>query len=129
MTIDGIPGSQVEGISPLYHVGNLDGPDSMSAVVQILTKLGPRELIEALGAVEAMHGKAVDLDLVDMQGVVSDEPDCRVPWPSAGKRAAVLAPWMDMDPAGAASAATRCRICWPWHPTPTVWDCCPTLGL
>lgn len=33
-----------------------------------------------------------------MQGVVSDEPDCRVPWPSAGKRAAVLAPWMDMDP-------------------------------
>lgn len=98
VTIDGIPGNQVEGISPLYHVGNLDGPDSMSAVVQILTKLGPRELIEALGTVEAMHGKVVDLDLVDMQGVVSDEPDCRVPWPSAGKRAAVLAPWMDMDP-------------------------------
>ncbi|MBW3094860.1 2-amino-4-hydroxy-6-hydroxymethyldihydropteridine diphosphokinase [Bifidobacterium sp. 64T4] len=98
VTIDGIPGSQVEGISPLYHVGNLDGPDAMSAVVQILTKLGPRELIEALEAIESMHGKAVDLDLVDMQGVVSDEPDCRVPWPSAGKRAAVLAPWMDMDP-------------------------------
>ncbi|NMM95574.1 2-amino-4-hydroxy-6- hydroxymethyldihydropteridin e pyrophosphokinase [Bifidobacterium sp. DSM 109960] len=98
VAIDGIPGNQVEGISPLYHVSNLDGPDSMSAVIQILTKLGPSELIEALGTIDAMHDKAVDLDLVDMHGVTSDEPDCRVPWPSAGKRAAVLAPWMDMDP-------------------------------
>lgn len=98
VAIDGIPGNQVEGISPLYHVSNLDGPDSMSAVVQILTKLGPRELIKALGAIESMHGRAVDLDLIDMRGITSDEPDCRVPWPSAGKRAAVLAPWMDMDP-------------------------------
>ena len=98
VAIDGIPGNQVEGISPLYHVSNLDGPDSMSAVIQILTKLGPRELIKALGTIESMHDKEVDLDLVDMHGVTSDEPDCRVPWPSAGKRAAVLAPWMDMDP-------------------------------
>lgn len=98
VAIDGIPGNQVEGISPLYHVGNFDGPDSMSAVIQIRTKLGPRELIKALGVIESMHGKAVDLDLVDMRGVAINEPDCRVPWPSAGKRAVVLAPWMDMDP-------------------------------
>ena len=98
VAIDGIPGNQVEGISPLYHVSNFDGPDAMSAVIQIVTKLGAADLIDALGTIETAHGKAVDLDLVDMDGVRCDDPDCRVPWPSARRRAAVLAPWMDMDP-------------------------------
>ncbi|NMN02570.1 2-amino-4-hydroxy-6-hydroxymethyldihydropteridine diphosphokinase [Bifidobacterium panos] len=98
VAIDGIPGNQVEGISPLYHLSNFDGPDAMSAVIQIVTKLGAADLIDALGTIETAHGKAVDLDLVDMDGVRCDEPDCRVPWPSARRRAAVLAPWMDMDP-------------------------------
>ncbi|MBT1180655.1 2-amino-4-hydroxy-6-hydroxymethyldihydropteridine diphosphokinase [Bifidobacterium sp. CP2] len=112
VAIDGIPGSQVEGISPLYHVSNLDGPDAMAAVIQVETKLGARELIGALDAIE--HGahagddaetdpgrggaRALDLDLIDMDGVTCDEPDCRVPWPTAREHAAVLAPWMDMDP-------------------------------
>ena len=98
VAIDGIPGNQVEGISPLYHLSNFDGPDAMSAVIQIVTKLGAADLINALGTIETAHGKAVDLDLVDMDGVRCDDPDCRVPWPSARRRAAVLAPWMDMDP-------------------------------
>ena len=70
----------------------------MSAVIQIVTKLGAADLIDALGTIETAHGKAVDLDLVDMDGVRCDDPDCRVPWPSARRRAAVLAPWLDMDP-------------------------------
>ncbi|WP_055428166.1 2-amino-4-hydroxy-6-hydroxymethyldihydropteridine diphosphokinase [Bifidobacterium aesculapii] len=98
VAIDGLPGTQVDGISPLYHVSSFDGPDAMSAVIQIETKLGARALIAALGTIERTHGGALDLDLVDMQDVVSDDPDCRVPWPSAKTRAAVLAPWMDMDP-------------------------------
>lgn len=96
--IDGIPGNQVEGISPLYNVTNYDGPDAMAAVIQITSKLGAKHLIAALGTVEASLADQVDLDLVDMDGVTSDEPDCRVPWPSASQRAAVLAPWLDMDP-------------------------------
>ncbi|MBW3080502.1 2-amino-4-hydroxy-6-hydroxymethyldihydropteridine diphosphokinase [Bifidobacterium saguinibicoloris] len=106
VAIDGIPGNQVEGISPLYHVSNLDGPDAMAAVIQVETKLGARELIGALDAIE--HGRAgaepgdgaraLDLDLIDMDGVTCDEPDCRVPWPTAREHASVLAPWMDMDP-------------------------------
>ena len=39
-----------------------------------------------------------NLDLVDMEGVTSDEPNCSVPWPSARNHASVLAPWLDMDP-------------------------------
>ncbi|PWG63609.1 2-amino-4-hydroxy-6-hydroxymethyldihydropteridine diphosphokinase [Bifidobacterium callitrichidarum] len=98
VTIDGIPGNQVEGISPLYHVAHFDGPDAMSAVMQIETKLPAADLIAALGAVEASQEGLIDLDLVDMDGVTSDEPNCRVPWPSAREHASVLAPWMDMDP-------------------------------
>ena len=98
VAIDSMPGNQVEGISPLYHVSHVDSADAMAAVIQISTRMDARELIGALGAVEATHEGAVDLDLVDMDGVNSDEPDCRVPWPSAREHAAVLAPWLEMDP-------------------------------
>lgn len=98
VSLDAIPGNQVEGISPLYHVSNFDGPDAMAAVVQLHTKLDARSLIGALGTIEAAHADQIDLDLVDMEGVSSNEPDCRVPWPSAARRAQVLAPWFDMDP-------------------------------
>lgn len=97
-SVEALPGTQVEGISPLYHVSNFDGPDAMAAVIQAQTRLAPRRLIAALQDVERAHGDAVDLDVVDVDGVTSDEPDCRVPWPSASFRAAVLAPWLDMDP-------------------------------
>ena len=98
VSLDSIPGNEIEGISPLYHVSNFDGPDAMAAVVQLHTRLDARSLIGALGTIEAAHADQLDLDLVDMEGVVSDEPDCRVPWPSATQRAQVLAPWFDMDP-------------------------------
>lgn len=98
VSLEGIPGNQVEGISPLYHVSAFSGPDAMSAVVMVSTRLGARNLVAALGAIEAAHADQLDLDLVDMEGVTSGEPDCTVPWPSASHRAAVLAPWLDMDP-------------------------------
>ena len=98
VSLDAIPGNEIEGISPLYHVSNFDGPDAMAAVVQLHTRLDARSLIGALGTIEAAHADQLDLDLVDMEGVVSDEPDCRVPWPSAAQTAQVLAPWFDMDP-------------------------------
>ncbi|KAB7789212.1 2-amino-4-hydroxy-6-hydroxymethyldihydropteridine diphosphokinase [Bifidobacterium cebidarum] len=97
VSIDSIPGNQVQGISPLYHVSHFDGPDALSAVIQVETKLSAVDLIAALGSVEAAHEGVIDLDLVDMDGVTSDTPACRVPWPSAKNHASVLAPWMDMD--------------------------------
>ena len=98
VSLDAIPGNEIEGISPLYHVSNFDGPDAMAAVVQLHTRLDVRSLIGALGTIEEAHADQIDLDLVDMEGVSSNEPDCRVPWPSAAQRAQVLAPWFDMDP-------------------------------
>ena len=98
VSLDAIPGNEIEGISPLYHVSNFDGPDAMAAVVQLHTRLDARSLIGALGTIEEAHADQIDLDLVDMEGVSSNEPDCRVPWPSAAQTAQVLAPWFDMDP-------------------------------
>ena len=97
VSLDAIPGNEIEGISPLYHVSNFDGPDAMAAVVQLHTRLDARSLIGALGTIEEAHADQIDLDLVDMEGVSSNEPNCRVPWPSAAQRAQVLAPWFDMD--------------------------------
>ncbi len=98
VSIDGIPGNQVDGISPLYHVSELSGPDMMSAVIMINTKLSARQLIAALGTVESTHADQLDLDLIDVEGVTCNDSDCTVPWPSASHHAAVLAPWLDMDP-------------------------------
>ena len=80
-------------------MSQLDGlPDKMAAVIQLSTRMGAHDLIEALGNVEASVGEDLDLDLIDMEGVACDEPDCKVPWPTAREHAAVLAPWLDMDP-------------------------------
>ena len=98
VSLDAIPGNEIEGISPLYHVSNFDGPDAMAVVVQLHTRLDACSLIGALGTIEEAHADQIDLDLVDMEGVSSNEPDCRVPWPSAAQTAQVLAPWFDMDP-------------------------------
>ena len=99
VAIDALPGNQVEGISPLYHVSQVDDyPDKMAAVMQISTRMDARELIGALESVSSSISDDLDLDLVDMEGVVRNEPDRMVPWPSAREHAAVLAPWFDMDP-------------------------------
>ena len=70
----------------------------MAAVMQISTRMDARELIGALESVSSSISDDLDLDLVDMEGVVRNEPDCMVPWPAAREHAAVLAPWFDMDP-------------------------------
>ena len=49
-------------------------------------RMDAKALIATLGSVEESLNGDVDLDLVDMPGTVCDEPDCRVPWPSARTR-------------------------------------------
>ena len=87
MAIDALPGNQVEGISPLYHVSQVDDyPDKMAAVMQISTRMDARELIGALESVSSSISDDLDLDLVDREGVVRNEPDCMVPWPAAREK-------------------------------------------
>ncbi|MCI1225515.1 hypothetical protein [Bifidobacterium sp.] len=98
VSLDAVPGTQIEGISPLYHVSNLDGPDAMSAVLQLTTTMTPKSFVATLRSLTRVYEGSIELTVVDMEGVHSDDPDCVVPWAEAGSRASVLAPWMDMDP-------------------------------
>jgi len=111
VAIDGFPGTQVIGISPLYRTapwGMAPGtPDFLNAVIQIDTTLDPDTLLSSLQLVETAHGRSrevhwgsrpLDLDIVDIDGAVSDDPHLTLPHPRAWQRAFVLVPWLDLDP-------------------------------
>jgi len=43
--------------------------------------------------------RTLDVDVVDVDGVSSDDPALTLPHPRAAERAFVLVPWLDLDPA------------------------------
>mgnify|MGYP002518673818 CR=1 FL=1 len=111
VAIDGIPGNQITGISPLYRTpawGMEPGtPDFLNAVVEVSTTLDAESLLGALQTIEAAHGRSrevhwgsrpLDLDIIDFDGERSEDPHLTLPHPRAWQRAFVLAPWHDLDP-------------------------------
>ncbi|MDF7663535.1 hypothetical protein PT282_02460 [Bifidobacterium sp. ESL0763] len=103
VSIDAVPGNQVEGISPLYHVMGIDTPDAQAAVIQVTTRLTPSGLADLLDSLSASHEGAVSLRLIDMEGGTGDSGEdtsgkVQVPLKEARREAEVLAPWLDMDP-------------------------------
>ena len=111
VAIDGIPGNQITGISPLYRTpawGMEPGtPDFLNAVVEVSTTLDAESLLGSLQTIEAAHGRSrevhwgsrpLDLDIIDFDGEHSDDPHLTLPHPRAWQRAVVLAPWHDLDP-------------------------------
>ena len=127
VALDGIPGNQVEGISPLYAVTHADGSAGRSAVVALQTTMSAAQLERALTALHAAHEGAVTCHIVQMSGI-GDEERAALDTGDAQHRAAVLAPWMDMDPQPRCKAI-RSRSCWLRRPMPhsSVWS--PTIGL
>lgn len=111
VAMDGIPGNQIMGISPLYRTtpwGMDEGtPDFLNAVVELNTTLEPMELLKALQMIEAAHGRSrevhwgsrpLDLDIIDFDGLLSSDPALSLPHPRAWQRAFVLAPLADLEP-------------------------------
>lgn len=68
VSLDAVPGNQVEGISPLYHVMGVDSSDASAAVIQLTTKLKPQAIISLLDSLSASHEGAVTLRLIDVEG-------------------------------------------------------------
>ncbi|PWG60632.1 dihydroneopterin aldolase [Bifidobacterium catulorum] len=112
VAIDGVPGNQVNGISPLYRTaawGMEPGtPDFLNAVVELTTTLDADTLLNALQTIETAHGRSrkvhwgsrpLDLDIIDFDGETRDDPRLTLPHPRAWQRAFVLAPWADLEPA------------------------------
>ena len=104
-------GMRILLVSPLYRTAPVGGPagqpDYVNAVIEVSTSLRPYELLKLCNAVEAAHHRerlvrwgprTLDIDVIDYEGVVSDDPVLTLPHPRAHERSFVLTPWARMDP-------------------------------
>jgi 2-amino-4-hydroxy-6-hydroxymethyldihydropteridine diphosphokinase len=103
-------GSLLKAFSSLYRtapVGLKHQPDFINAVVAVDTRLGPRELLDELFALEARFGRersvknaprTLDLDLLLHGDTVLDDPELTLPHPRMHERAFVLAPLAEIAP-------------------------------
>ena len=103
-----LPG--VVGVSQLREtdpVGVVDQPPFLNGAVVLETELSPRELLDALLAVEREHGRerrerwgprTIDLDLLLYGDETIDEPGLTVPHPRLHERRFALEPLLDLDP-------------------------------
>jgi len=105
-----LPHTRLQRASALYRstpVGYRDQPDFINAVAQVATQLVPRELLEALLAIEHRHGRVrgvpngprtLDLDLLLYGDRSVREPGLVVPHPRMHERAFVMAPLAEIAP-------------------------------
>ena len=108
-------GVELGAVSPLYETPALkpdgisaEAPAYLNAVALIRTVLDPLALLALVNRVEGDLGRVreerwgdrtIDIDIVDYDGMVSDDPRVTLPHPRAHERAFVLVPWLDVDPA------------------------------
>lgn len=100
---------QVRAHSSLFRTKPVGGPnqdDFINAVTIIETELEPIEILRALQDRELQSGRVrdvrwgprtLDLDLINVDGVTSDDPQLTLPHPRARERAFVLIPWAEID--------------------------------
>jgi 2-amino-4-hydroxy-6-hydroxymethyldihydropteridine diphosphokinase len=106
-----IQGVEVRAASSVYDtapVGPPDQPRYLNAAVAVRTTLGPRQLLDALLAVERDLGRergttrwtarTIDLDLILHGECRVDDGDLRVPHPRFRERAFVLLPLAEIAP-------------------------------
>lgn len=105
-----LPKSRLTAQSALYRsapVGYADQPDFINAAAALETGLRPRELLEALLAIERSHGRVrdfpnaprtLDLDLLLYGGLQLHEDGLTIPHPRMHERAFVLAPLAAIAP-------------------------------
>lgn len=106
----GLPQTRLVRRSSLYRsapVGYQDQPDFVNAVAQIETGLNPRDLLEALLAIELRRGRVrdfpnaprtLDLDIVLYGSLTLHEPGLTIPHPRMHERAFVLLPLAEIAP-------------------------------
>jgi 2-amino-4-hydroxy-6-hydroxymethyldihydropteridine diphosphokinase len=106
-----LPRTRVARVSRLREtepIGYLAQPPFLNGAVELETELRPRELLEALLALEQAFGReregvprhgprTLDLDLLVYGGERVSEPGLEVPHPRLHERAFVLEPLADLD--------------------------------
>lgn len=115
-------GVRILRVSPLYRTAPVGGPegqpDYVNAVIEVSTELSPYELLKLCNAVEAAHHRerlvrwgprTLDIDVIDYDGVISEDPVLTLPHPRAQERAFVLVPWAQMDPQARLTVTHRAK--------------------
>jgi hypothetical protein len=105
------PGITVLDASPVFETEPVGGPDQpvyVNAIVLVDTSLEPYELLARANAIEAdwhrtrevrWGPRTLDIDIIDIDGFVSNEERLTIPHPRAHERGFVLVPWLAVDPA------------------------------
>jgi 2-amino-4-hydroxy-6-hydroxymethyldihydropteridine diphosphokinase len=106
---------RVTAASALYRTppwGVLEQPPFVNAALALETALDPDALLAALKALERELGRvasvrwgprAIDLDILDVDGVRRDDPHLTIPHPRLLERAFALVPLAEIEPAFAAA--------------------------
>jgi GTP cyclohydrolase-4 len=101
---------RIERISQAYEtkpVGFTEQPDFLNLVCTGFTKLAPHALRDAMARIERQVGRrssvplgprAIDLDLLLYDDLISDDKTCTLPHPGLGSRAFVLVPLAEIAP-------------------------------
>ncbi|PPK63554.1 2-amino-4-hydroxy-6-hydroxymethyldihydropteridine diphosphokinase [Actinokineospora auranticolor] len=98
-------------VSPVYETaawGVTDQPDFLNAVLVVADDATDewgwlrrgQELEQRAGRVRELRWgpRTLDVDVVTVDGVVSDDPVLLLPHPGTHERATVLIPWLDVEP-------------------------------
>ena len=81
-------------------------PDYWNAVALATITLAPLDFLDRIHELEARLGRVrhevwgvrtIDIDVIDIKGVTSDDPRLTLPHPRAHERAFVLSPWLMAD--------------------------------
>lgn len=117
-TIATAAGVRVVAVSSVYETDPVGGPvqdDFLNAVVEVETDLGPHELLAVCVAAEAASARVrevrwgprtLDVDVLVLGDVVSDDPRITIPHPRMAERPFVLAPLSELAPELAAAPPT-----------------------
>lgn len=104
------PGVEVVAVSGLWRTAAVGGPaqpDYLNAVVLVETSLEPVELLAVAHATEQLGHRergvrwgprTVDVDVLAVDQVRSDDPHLSLPHPRAHQRAFALLPWAQVAP-------------------------------
>lgn len=107
------PGLDLVAVSPVYETDPVGGPSGqkpyLNAIVIAESSLDPHTLLDRAQSVENAFGRireerwgarTLDVDLIVVGDVISDDPELTLPHPRAHERAFVLVPWVRSDPSG-----------------------------
>lgn len=101
---------EVRAVSPLYRSAPMyvtDQPAFLNGVVVLATRSWPGELLASLKEIEGELGRVarerngpreIDLDLLDLGGLVLEREELTLPHPRMGERPFVLLPLHDVRP-------------------------------